>query len=81
MQSKGNLFKDKSIPEIQLMILKDMGLYFGQKLYSKIPASFFSVYSPFGPEDPDRKRFSKIFGQMVKNKDDFNPSQLNLSPK
>jgi hypothetical protein len=83
MKSKGNIFQVKSVKstsENHLMTLKEKNRYFDQKLYSRFSPKTFSIYSPFDEEDTDRKRFSQIFGQMVKNKEkDFNPSQLNLS--
>jgi hypothetical protein len=65
MQTRGNQFAGKSVPEIQLMLLKDMNIYFEQQMYRKIPNRFYNIYSPIGPEDADRKRFSRIFDQMA----------------
>jgi hypothetical protein len=85
MNPKRNLFQVKSVkstPENHLMTLKEKNIYFDQKLYSRFSPKTFSVWSPFNEEDTDRKRFTQIFCQMVKNKEkDFNPSQLNLSLK
>lgn len=80
MQTRGNLFAGKSVSEIQLMLLKDMNIYLEHQMYKKMPDRFFNLYSPIGPDDTDRKRFSRIFDQMAYEKK-FEPSILKLSEK
>lgn len=54
--------------------------YFDKKLYYEKSGDYYNVYSLIGQDDPDRKKFSKIFDEM-KTSNNFNPAQLGLTLK